>query len=119
MDPPWPLSMQCADARIGATDILDELREHGGEALRNSFLDNIAQYDGVLFQNNTVIPDYIRMLRFLGTADRTIGIILYYHTTLARHIMWWTRPELGAGLRLMQSQEIYGLGNCRPRQSLQ
>ena len=60
----------------------------------------------MLFQNNTVIPDYIRMLRFLGTADRTIGIILYYHTTLARHIMWWTRPALEAGLRLMQSQEI-------------
>ena len=106
MDLPWPLSIQCATARSAVTGILDQLREHGGEALRNAFLDNIAQHDGVLFQNDLVIPDCICMLRFLGIADRTIGIILYYHTTLARHVMWWTRPALEAGLRLKQSQEI-------------
>ena len=106
MDPPWPLSIRDDWDRLAVTNILDKLREHGGEALRNAFLDNVAQHDGVLFQNETVIPDYIRMLRFLDMADRTIGIVLYYHSTLARHILWWTRPALEAGLRLLQRQQL-------------
>ena len=81
--------------------ILAELRKFGGDTLRREFQYNISdpQPHGRP-QGFQGISKYIGMLRCLDIADRTIGIILYYHTRLDEPILRYSWPALEAGLQL-------------------
>ena len=82
--------------------ILAELRKYGGDTLRREFQYNISDpRPHGRPQGFQGISKYIGMLRCLGIADRTIGIILYYHTRLDEPILRYSWPALEAGLQLL------------------